>query len=70
MAHNVPRVGDGPRAQQGRGAMWRSGASQRRAARGTRFGCRCAYALLSAVALKFGSTLPRQIVADFGAGRY
>jgi hypothetical protein len=33
--------------------MWRSGAPQRRGARGTRFGCRCVYALLSAVALIF-----------------
>ena len=30
--------------------MWRSGAVQRRGARGTRFGCRCAYALLWDVA--------------------
>jgi hypothetical protein len=32
--HNVPRVCDQPRGQQGRGAVWRSGAPQRRAARG------------------------------------
>jgi hypothetical protein len=29
--------------------VWRSGAPQRRGARGTRFGCRCAYALLCVV---------------------
>ncbi len=32
--HNVPRVCDQPRGQQGRGAVWRSGALQRREARG------------------------------------
>jgi hypothetical protein len=32
--HNVPRVCDQPRGQQGRGAVWRSGAPQRREARG------------------------------------
>jgi hypothetical protein len=31
--HNVPRVCDQPRGQQGRGAVWRSGAPQRRVAR-------------------------------------
>src|SRR4030042_1067761 len=38
-----------PRAQPGRGAMWRSGAPQRRVARGTPKGCRCTYVLLCAV---------------------
>jgi uncharacterized DUF497 family protein len=49
--------------------MWRSGAPQRRGARGTRFGCRCAYALLCVVVpclhqalLKLGE--PSQCLVD------
>jgi hypothetical protein len=40
-----------PRAQPGRGAMWRSGAPQRRGARATPKGRRCTYVLLYAVAI-------------------
>ena len=36
ISYNESHVCDGPRAQPGRGAMWRSGAPQRRGARGAR----------------------------------
>jgi len=46
---NVSHVCDVPRANQGEGPCWRSGAPQRRVARGAPQGRRCTYALLYAV---------------------
>ena len=41
--------------------MWRSGAPQRRVARGTPKGCRCTYVLLCDVALKSGIFSAKQL---------